>query len=216
MSGGTVAGLQQGDGYDTFLMTGGTITGAFVDGDYAEQSGGTIGRVDMKLADNFYYLSGGQILGNLVTGFGLDTIVVSGGAIGGNVSTSGGNDVIRVSGGSIEGEIRASFGNDTFDWTGGAIFDNVLMGADSDVATLGNLSANTIAAAGNIDGGRRRRSWRACGQRHSQIREQLCHQWRPVHQLGDHPAQQWLAPQPERQSCARRCYQPDRPAGHRF
>ncbi|MFK4809152.1 autotransporter outer membrane beta-barrel domain-containing protein [Devosia sp. ZW T5_3] len=153
MSGGTVAALQQGDGYDTFLMTGGTITGAFVDGDYAEQSGGTIGRVDMKLADNFYYLSGGQILGNLVTGFGLDTIVVSGGAIGGNISTSGGNDVIRVSGGSIEGEIRASFGNDTFDWTGGAIFNNVLMGADSDVATLGNLSAATIAAAGNIDGG---------------------------------------------------------------
>ncbi|GLQ09502.1 autotransporter [Devosia yakushimensis] len=153
MSGGTVAALQQGDGYDTFLMTGGTITGAFVDGDYAEQSGGTIGRVDMKLADNFYYLSGGQILGNLVTGFGLDTIVVSGGAIGGNISTSGGNDVIRVSGGTIEGEIRASFGNDTFDWTGGAIFNNVLLGADSDVATIGNLNAATIAAAGNIDGG---------------------------------------------------------------
>lgn len=153
ISGGTVASLQQGDGYDTFLMTSGTITGAFVDGDYAEQSGGTIGRVDMKLADNFYYLSGGQILGNLVTGFGLDTIVVSGGAIGGNISTSGGDDVIRMSGGSIKGEIRASFGNDTFDWTGGAIFDDVLLGDDSDVATLSNLSAATIAAAGNIDGG---------------------------------------------------------------
>lgn len=153
MSGGTVAALQQGDGYDAFLMTGGTITGAFVDGDYAEQSGGTVGRVDMKLADNFYYLSGGQILGNLVTGFGLDTIVVSGGAIGGDVSTSGGNDVIRVSGGAVEGEIRASFGNDTFDWTGGAIFNHVLLGADSDVATLGNLNAATIGAARNIDGG---------------------------------------------------------------
>jgi outer membrane autotransporter protein len=153
MTGGTVASLQQGDGYDTFLMTGGTITGAFVDGDYAEQSGGTIGRVDMKLADNFYYLSGGQILGNLVTGFGLDTIVVSGGVIGGNISTSGGNDVIQVSGGAIEGEIRASFGNDRFDWTGGAIFSHVLMGQDSDVATLSGLNAATIAAAGNIDGG---------------------------------------------------------------
>jgi outer membrane autotransporter protein len=153
MSGGIVASLQQGDDYDTFLMTGGTITGAFVDGDRAVQSGGTIGRVDMKLANNFYYLSGGQILGNLVTGFGLDTIVVSGGSIGGNISTSGGNDVIQVSGGSIAGEIRASFGNDRFDWTGGAIFDHVLMGQDSDVATLSNLSAATIAAARNIDGG---------------------------------------------------------------
>lgn len=68
MSAGTVASRQQGDGYDTFAMTGGTITGAFEDGDMAHQSGGTIGRVDMKLADNFYYLSGnGKILGNLVT-----------------------------------------------------------------------------------------------------------------------------------------------------
>ncbi|KKB08472.1 hypothetical protein VE25_18305 [Devosia geojensis] len=153
MSGGTVESLQQGDGYDTFIMTGGTITGAFVDGDFAEQYGGTIGRVDMKLADNFYYLYDGRILGNLVTGFGLDTIEVSGGQIGGNISVSGGDDIVRVSGGTINGEIRMSFGNDTFEWSGGAIFDDILMGADSDIARLTGLDVATLAAAGAIDGG---------------------------------------------------------------
>lgn len=78
MSGGTIQSLAQGDGRDTFLMTGGTITGAFEDGDVARMTGGTIGRVDMKLDNNIFDLSGGQILGNLVTGFGTDTIIVSG------------------------------------------------------------------------------------------------------------------------------------------
>jgi hypothetical protein len=39
----------------------------------------------MKLDNNLFDLSGGQILGNLVTGFGTDTIIVSGGRIGGNI-----------------------------------------------------------------------------------------------------------------------------------
>jgi len=153
MSGGVIASLQQGDGYDTFLMSGGTITGAFTDGDFAQQTGGTIGRVDMKLADNFYYLSGGQILGSLVTGFGLDTIEVSGGVIGGAISTSGGDDIIRISGGSVGGGIRASFGSDTLEWSGGTVFGGIQMAGDSDTATLRNLSAATLTAAGIVDGG---------------------------------------------------------------
>ncbi len=83
MNGGTIGALSQGDSHDRFLMTAGTITGAFEDGDEARMTGGTIGRVDMKLDDNIFELLGGTILGNLVTGFGRDTIVVSGGKIGG-------------------------------------------------------------------------------------------------------------------------------------
>ncbi len=85
MSGGTVQSLAQGDGRDTFLMTGGTIVGAFEDGDVARMTGGSIGRVDMKLDNNLFEMSGGQILRNLVTGLGTDTIIVSGG---GSVATS--------------------------------------------------------------------------------------------------------------------------------
>ncbi len=98
MTGGSIGSLAQGDSRDTFLMNGGIIVGAFEDGDVARMTGGTIGRVDMKLDNNIFDLSGGQIIGNLVTGFGTDTIIVSGGRIGGNISVSGGNDSITVSG----------------------------------------------------------------------------------------------------------------------
>lgn len=154
MSGGQIQSLAQGDGRDTFLMTGGTIVGAFEDGDVVRQTGGTIGRVDMKLDNNLYDLSGGAIIGNLVTAFGTDTIFVSGGTIGGNISVSGGDDSITVSGGTINGEIRASVGNDTFNWLGGGqIRSAVLMGDGNDTAVLLGLSENRLAATPSIDGG---------------------------------------------------------------
>ncbi len=154
ISGGQIQALAQGDGRDTFLMTGGTIVGAFEDGDTARQTGGSIGRVDMKLDNNLYDLSGGTILGNLVTGFGTDTIIVSGGFIGGNISTSGGDDSISVSGGVINGEIRASVGNDTFKWTnGGQIKSAVLMGDGNDTAVLSGLDESLLSTTASIDGG---------------------------------------------------------------
>ncbi len=154
MTGGQIQSLAQGDGRDTFLMTGGTIVGAFEDGDVARQTGGTIGRVDMKLDKNIYDMSGGTILGNLVTGFDTDTIIISGGTIGGNISTSGGDDSITVSGGVINGEIRASVGNDTFNWLGGGqIKSSVLMGDGDDTALLRGLNENLLAATPSIDGG---------------------------------------------------------------
>ncbi len=154
MNGGQIQSLAQGDGRDTFRMTGGTIVGAFEDGDVAQQTGGTIGRVDMKLDKNFYDMSGGVILGNLVTGFDTDTIIVSGGSIGGNISTSGGDDSITVSGGVVNGEIRASVGNDTFNWlNAGQIKSAVLMGDGDDTALLRGLSESLLAATPSIDGG---------------------------------------------------------------
>lgn len=154
MSGGQIQSLAQGDGRDTFLMTAGTIVGAFEDGDVAQQTGGTIGRVDMKLDKNIYLMSGGTILGNLVTGFDTDRIEISGGTIGGNISTSGGDDSITVSGGVINGEIRASVGNDTFNWlNGGQIKSSVLMGDGNDTALLGGLSESLLSATPSIDGG---------------------------------------------------------------
>ncbi|QJI40406.1 autotransporter outer membrane beta-barrel domain-containing protein [Pseudomonas sp. ADAK2] len=154
MSGGTIQSLAQGDGRDTFLMTGGTITGAFEDGDVARMTGGTIGRVDMKLDNNIFDLSGGQILGNLVTGFGTDTIIVSGGFIGGNISVSGGNDSITVTGGEIVGEIRASVGDDILNWSGGGIIRSaILMAEGNDRATLSNLDESILALTPSIDGG---------------------------------------------------------------
>lgn len=153
MTGGRILSLSQGDGLDTFAMTGGTIVDAFEDGDIARMSGGTIGRVDMKLDDNLFDMSGGQIIGNLVTGFGQDTIILSAGRIGGNVSVSGGNDSITVSGGEIIGQVRASAGDDQLEWSGGLIHSAILMGDGTDTALLRRLDETGLAVTPNLDGG---------------------------------------------------------------
>lgn len=152
MNGGRILSLAQGDGLDTFEMNGGTIVDAFEDGDVAKMTGGTIGRVDMKLDDNVFDMSGGNIIGNLVTGFGQDTIILSAGRIGGNVSVSGGNDSITVSGGEILGEVRASAGDDQFQWSGGLIHSAVLMGVGNDTAQLSALDETTLATTPSVDG----------------------------------------------------------------
>ena len=136
-------------------MSGGTIKGAFEDGDQALMTGGTIGRVDMKLDNNVFDTRGGTIVGNLVTGLGRDTILVSGtSTIGGNISTSAGVDLIQVSGGRVNGQILTSFGADQFIWTdGGTINGAILMGADDDSALLKNLRETLLAATPQLDGG---------------------------------------------------------------
>ncbi|MGK3195176.1 autotransporter outer membrane beta-barrel domain-containing protein [Enterobacter ludwigii] len=154
MSGGSLSALQQGDNRDTFLMEGGTIVGAFEDGDVADMTGGTIGRVDMKLDNNIFNMSGGEIINNLVTGFGNDTITISNNSIiGGNISVSGGTDSVTVKGGTINGEIRMSNGNDLFQWEKGTIRNSVLMGADNDAIEFTNLDLTSAATSPLIDGG---------------------------------------------------------------
>jgi len=153
MTGGKIGSLSQGDGRDTFFISGGTIVGAFEDGDIAKMIGGTIGRVDMKLADNIFEMSGGIIQGNLVTGFGNDTITITGGVIGGNISVSGGTDKVTITGGQIGGEVRMSTGNDIFTWDGGGtIAGAILLEGDNDTAILRNLTAANLIMP-RLDGG---------------------------------------------------------------
>jgi len=156
MTGGTVQSLNQGEGYDTFSMSDGRIIGAFEDGDRAIFSGGRIGRVDLKLANNYFEMSQDTAVatlidGNLVSGFGNDTIILRGGTIGGNISTSGGVDTITISGGALRGNVLASAGDDVFNWSGGSIGGRVDMGLGNDQATISNLDANTLV--NTLDGG---------------------------------------------------------------
>ncbi len=154
MSGGQIQSLQQGDGRDTFLMTGGKIVGAFEDGDVAKMTGGSIGRVNMKLDNNIFDMSGGQILGNLVTAFDEDIVILSGGSIGGNISVSGGDDSVTVSGGVLGGQVLMSVGNDTFAWrSAGTIKGGVSMADGNDTALLANLVESVLAPTPKIDGG---------------------------------------------------------------
>ncbi|VXB11613.1 exported hypothetical protein [Brevundimonas sp. G8] len=154
MTGGAIQSLNQGDDFDTFFMSGGRIIDFFDDGDRAVMTGGRIGRVNMKLANNVFDMSGGIIDRNLVTGFGDDTIVISGGEIGGNISVSGGADSLTVTGGSVGGEVRMSVGNDSFVWDGGGIIYGMIdMGGDDDVAVLRNLTAANMGRTPAILGG---------------------------------------------------------------
>jgi len=89
--------------------------------------------------------------GNLVSGFGNDTIILRGGTIGGNISTSGGVDTITISGGALRGNVLASAGDDVFNWSGGSIGGRVDMGLGNDQATISNLDANTLV--NTLDGG---------------------------------------------------------------
>ncbi len=156
MSGGTLGSLNQGGDMDVFVMTGGTITGAFEDGDTAWFKGGSIGRIDLKLADNFLEISENLgvktiVVGNVVSGLGNDTIILTGGTIGGDISTSSGVDKITISGGTLKGEIRAGNDDDVFTWTGGQIGKRVDMGNGNDTATVStlDLSHSTVP----LDGG---------------------------------------------------------------
>ncbi|WP_460135891.1 autotransporter family protein [Pseudomonas sp. S1_E04] len=155
MNAGKIASLAQGDGIDNFVLQSGEITGAFEDGDVALMNGGTIGRVDMKLDNNVFDMRGGTIVGNLVSGFGNDTILVSGSSyIGGNISVSGGADIITITGGEVNGQILASFGNDQFEWNGaGKLNSSVMMGGDDDTALLKNLTEAIVAPTLQVDGG---------------------------------------------------------------
>ncbi|WP_210497119.1 autotransporter outer membrane beta-barrel domain-containing protein [Microvirga antarctica] len=154
MTAGQIQSLAQGDNRDIFLMTGGTILGFFEDGDVATMSGGTIGRVDMKLDNNIFNLSDGAIRGNLVTGFGNDIITMSGGSVGGNISVSGGADVVTITGGSVGGDVRLSTGTDVFTWSGGGAIEGVVdLGPDDDRAILRDLTSVNLAATDLIDGG---------------------------------------------------------------
>jgi len=154
MTGGQVGSLSQGDNLDTFTMSDGRIVGAFEDGDRAAMTGGRIGRVDMKLDDNLFDMSGGTIDGNLVTGFGKDTILLSGGLIGGNISVSGGVDKVTITGGTVRGSVLMSFGNDVFTWDGGGVVNSTIdLAGDNDIAVLRNLDVDNLAVVPAIRGG---------------------------------------------------------------
>lgn len=154
MTGGSLGALLQGDGTDRFRMTGGRIIGGYDDGDYAEMSAGRIGRVNLKLEDNTFIMSGGTIDANLVAGFGNDTIVLSEGYIGGNISISGGNDRVAISGGTVRGDIRTSFGNDRLEWQGGGVVHGTVdLGEGNDSASLADLNVAHLGALPLFDGG---------------------------------------------------------------
>ncbi|WP_027229750.1 autotransporter domain-containing protein [Phyllobacterium sp. UNC302MFCol5.2] len=153
MTGGTIASLSQGDGLDTFFMSSGRIIDFFEDGDYAVMTGGRIGRVNMKLDDNTFDMSGGIVDRNVVTGLGRDTIIISGGEIGGNISTSSGIDSVTVTGGSIGNGIKTGEGDDSFSWSGGIIYNSIILEGGNDTARVTNLTNANMGGMTQLSGG---------------------------------------------------------------
>ncbi|WP_137164047.1 autotransporter outer membrane beta-barrel domain-containing protein [Pseudomonas asiatica] len=156
MSGGELGSINQGGATDEFVMTGGIIKDAFEDGDNVWFKGGSIRRIDLKMADNFLEMSENLgvetiVVANVVSGLGNDTYILTGGTIGGDLRTSSGDDEINVKGVDLKGEIRAGQGKDKLNWTSGKIGKKVDMGADNDTATVStlDLSSSTVL----LDGG---------------------------------------------------------------
>src|SRR3546814_20681908 len=116
---------------------------------------GRTGRVNMKLADNLFDMSGGVIDRNLVAGFGDDTISLSDGTIGGNISVSGGTDSVTITGGSVGGDVLMSVGTDNFVWDGGGVVHGMVdLGGDVDSARLDHLTNAHTGGSSRIPGGR--------------------------------------------------------------
>ncbi|RRY11656.1 autotransporter family protein [Brucella anthropi] len=154
ITGGEIGSLNQGNGYDQFFMSGGRIVDAFDDGDYAVMTDGRIGRVNLKLDNNYFNMSGGTIDRKLIAGLGNDTIIVSGGMIGGNISISSGTDSVTMTGGTVAGDVLLGFGNDQFSWNGGGIiYGKIDLGPDNDTAVLTNLTDANIGATAQLSGG---------------------------------------------------------------
>ena len=154
MSGGQMQSLDQGGGLDTAMISGGRIVGAFNDGDFVTMTGGRIGSVDLRVANNVMIMSGGTIDGNVNAEQGADTLQLSGGSIGGIVDFGNGNNTITVTGGSIGGGIATGTGTDTFTWRdAGSITGAINLGAGSDSATLQNLTAAALSSMTLLNGG---------------------------------------------------------------
>ncbi|MGE0238145.1 MAG: autotransporter outer membrane beta-barrel domain-containing protein [Parvibaculaceae bacterium] len=172
ISGGLVEGaVVQGDGEDTFIMTGGQIealnqgseidiarieggriVGLFFAGDDVTMTDGQVGEMNLEQANNILRLSGGIIDTNVTALQGNDRLIMSGGEIGGTVDFGSGDNSFTISGGAIGGNVQSTTGRDSFTWDGGGeIGGSVALGAGSDTATLRNLTDAVIGAA-VIDG----------------------------------------------------------------
>ena len=153
MTAGTVASLQQGGGLDTFTMSGGVITGAFTEGDFVTITGGSIGSVNLTIANNIFTMSGGMIVGDVVAGFQNDTVNFSGGRIGGNLNLGNGDNTINITGGQIAGTVSTGTDTDRLTWDGGGTIGGAIsLGSGNDTAMLRGLTSVNLTMA-LLDGG---------------------------------------------------------------
>lgn len=146
MSGGKMASLDQGGNLDTAEVSGGWIVGAFNDGDIFNMTGGRIGSVDLRVADNQMRMSGGSIDGRVNAEQGRDLLVLTGGVIGGQVDFGNGDNTFEISGGQIGGGIVSGRGADSLTWdSGGVVLGVISLGEGDDVATLRNLTTGSVS-----------------------------------------------------------------------
>ncbi len=153
MTAGTIQQLDQGGNLDTAIISGGRIIGAFNDGDFFTMTGGRIGLVDLRVANNIMRMSGGIIDGLVNAEQGNDQLFLSGGSIGGQLDFGNGNNTMTVTGGSIGGGILTGTGIDQLIWNGGGtIATTIDLGAGNDTAILSHLTPAILSATTLLDG----------------------------------------------------------------
>lgn len=154
MTAGQIQSLDQGGNLDTATISGGWIIGAFNDGDFVTMTGGRIGSVDMRVANNVMKMSGGSIDGRVNAEQGADLLELTGGTIGGQVDFGNGANTFTISNGAIGGGIVSGTGADTLTWTtAGTVKGVINLGAGADNATLRNLTTLGLTTTTAIDAG---------------------------------------------------------------
>lgn len=172
MSAGTIDSLTQGADIDSAFMNGGTITGLFFAGDNFEFAGGSVGEVNLEVADNDMAMWGiAAIVGDLNSENGEDEYDLFGGTIGGTVSTGSADDVVTIGGTqtvfngvaitpstgatNVSGDVILEGGSDTLTQNAGQISGSVYLdGGPSHTNALGSDTFNDSAvfAGGTVLG----------------------------------------------------------------
>lgn len=167
MTGGTVGALSQGGNLDMAYISGGRITGSFIDADYVQFSGGRIGDVDLVLGSNLFEMWGtAQIDTTLNSEQDADIYYLYGGSIGASVSTGSGNDTVVIGGTAtsfdsspitgvfgatnVGGNIILEGGNDSLTMNGGQVSGSIYGdgGAGHNNALSSDGFADTIRLLG--------------------------------------------------------------------
>lgn len=154
MTAGQIQSLDQGGGLDTATISGGWIVGAFNDGDFVTMTGGRIGSIDLRVANNVMRMSGGSIDGRVNAEQGADLLELTGGTIGGQVDFGNGANTFIISNGAIGGGIVSGTGADTLTWTtAGTVKGAINLATGADNATLRNLTTSGLTGTTMIDAG---------------------------------------------------------------
>ena len=165
---GAIGSVTASGGNDTFMINGGTVTGAVNLGDGANSltinnTASTIGAYTGGSGIDTIDSKGGDILGAVNTGSAADSVTLTLGAtagavtLGANSDSADGNDSLSLNASSITGAVTTGSGADEVTLSAtSSVIGNITLGIDGDTYTASNadtLTLNASTVTGNVTTG---------------------------------------------------------------